>query len=172
MPSPLDSLCWFALRTRSRHEKKVRERLVGLGIQDLLPLVTRVSHWKDRKKKVTFPLFPGYCFARFLWKDRGVILTTPGVVAIVGSGSQPESIPDCEIDALQRLMDGPLAFDPHPFLHEGMTVEVTRGPLQGVHGMLVRKAGECRLVIAVHLIQQAAAVEIDADDVIPVPSAA
>ena len=60
---------WYAIRTRSRHEKLVRDRLVGFGVEQFLPTVVRLSQWKDRKKEVERPLFSGYCFARFLWKD-------------------------------------------------------------------------------------------------------
>lgn len=49
-----------------------------------------------------------------------------------------------------------------------MAVEVTRGPLEGIRGILLRKGKRHRGVIAVHLIQKAAAVEIDADAVVPV----
>ena len=161
------ALRWFALRTRSRHEKLVRDRLAAQGIEQLLPTVKKLSQWKDRKKEVEAPLFSGYCFARFAWPDRLAAQTISGVVEIVGGGDRPEPIPDEEIEALKILMASTLRYDAHPYLHEGMTVEVVRGPLQGVHGILLRKEKRHRLVIAVHLIQQAAAVEIDVSDVAP-----
>jgi len=158
---------WYALRTRSRHEKLVRDRLAGQGIEQLLPTVKRISQWKDRKKEIEVPLFSGYCFARFLWQDRSPVLKVSGVVEIVGGGNRPEPIPDEEIGALQALMTSVLPYDAHPYLREGMAVEVVRGPLQGVRGILLRKDKRHRLVIAVHLIRQAAAVEIDVNDVAP-----
>ncbi|PWT76728.1 MAG: hypothetical protein C5B60_03800 [Chloroflexi bacterium] len=96
------------------------------------------------------------------------VLKTVGVVDIVGSGQQPEPIPDEEIAAIQTLMTSVLPYDPHPYLHEGMMVEVIKGPLQGVRGILLRKEKRHRLVLGVRLIQQAAAVEIDIRDVISV----
>ena len=56
---------WYALRTRSRHEKIVRDQLASQGIEPLLPTVKRLSQWKDRKKEIEVPLFSGYCFVRF-----------------------------------------------------------------------------------------------------------
>ena len=56
---------WFAVWTRSRHEQAVREQLGNKRFDVFLPTITRWSRWKDRKKKVDWPLFPGYCFARF-----------------------------------------------------------------------------------------------------------
>ena len=159
---------WYALRTRSRHEKAVRDQLDKQGIEPLLPTVKRLSQWKDRKKEIEVPLFSGYCFVRFAQQDKLPVQKVSGVVEIVGSSGRPEPIPDAEIDALKMLMDSVLPYDPHPYLHEGMTVEVVRGPLQGVHGILLRKDKRHRLVIGVRLIQQAAAVEIDVRDVVAV----
>jgi transcription antitermination factor NusG len=167
MPEPNGALRWYALRTRSRHEKLVRDRLIGQGIEQLLPTVKRLSQWKDRRKKIEAPLFSGYCFARFLWDDRTVVLRVSGVVEIVGGGRRPEPIPDQEIDAIKTLMSSTLRYDSHPYLYEGMAVEVIRGPLEGVKGILLRKGKPYRLVISVNLIRQAAAVEIDAADVAP-----
>ena len=165
MPEQSQVTQWFALRTRSRHEKLVRDQLANQGIEPLLPTVKRLSQWKDRKKEVEVPLFSGYCFVRFSTEQKLPVLKTIGVVDIVGGGHRPEPIPDVEIAALQTLMTSVLPYDPHPYLHEGMMVEVIRGPLQGVHGILLRKEKRHRLVLGVRLIEQAAAVEIDGDDV-------
>ena len=159
---------WYALKTRSRHERLVRDRLAALGIEQLLPTVKRLSQWKDRKKEIDVPLFSGYCFGRFPWQERTPVLKVSGVVEIVGGGKRPEPIPDEEIAALKTLMASTLRYDTHPYLHEGMAVEVVRGPLEGVRGILLRKDKHHRLVIAVHLIQQAAAVEINATDIVPI----
>ena len=159
---------WYALRTRSRHEKIVRDQLANQGIEPLLPTVKRLSQWKDRKQEVEVPLFSGYCFVRFGSDQKLPVLKTVGVVEIVGGGKQPEPIPDEEITAIQTLMMSVLPYDPHPYLQEGMMVEVIRGPLQGVRGILLRKEKRHRLVLGVRLIQQAAAVEIDINDVIAV----
>ena len=159
---------WYAVRTRSRHEKLVRDQLDKQGIEPLLPTVKRLSQWQDRKKEVEVPLFSGYCFVRFSQQEKLPVQKVAGVVEIIGSGSRPEPIPDEEINALKTLMTSVLPYDPHPYLHEGMAVEVVRGPLQGVHGILLRKEKRHRLIIGVRLIQQAAAVEIDVRNVIPV----
>lgn len=167
MPEANELPRWYALRTRSRHEKQVRDRLARQGIEQLLPTLTRISQWKDRKKAIEVPLFSGYCFAQFMWQDRLSVREVPGVVQIIGSGNSPEPVPGEEIDALKKLMDSTLSYDAHPYLREGMAVEVIRGPLEGVRGVLLRKEKRYRLVISVHLIKQAAAVEIDAADVMP-----
>ena len=159
---------WYALRTRSRHEKIVRDQLANQGIEPLLPTVKRLSQWKDRKKEIEVPLFTGYCFVRFASEQKLPVLKTIGVVDIVGAGHCPEPIADDEIAAIRTLMTSVLPYDSHPYLHEGMMVEVIRGPLQGVRGILLRKEKRHRLVLGVRLIQQAASVEIDTRDILAI----
>lgn len=166
------SFSWFALQTRSRHEKLVHNDLQRQEIETFLPTIRRLSQWKDRKKTIDFPLFAGYCFARFsLYEKRLTILQSPGVVRIVGSHGYPEPIPDHEIQSLQILSKNRHPHETYPFLKEGMLAEIVRGPLQGVTGRLVRHARQCRLVLSISLIQQAVAVEVDAADVMPAAAA-
>ena len=168
MLEPQSQARWYALRTRSRYEKIVRDQLTSQGIDSLLPTVKRLSQWKDRKKEIEVPLFSGYCFVRFAEDHKLPVLKTIGVVHIVGAGHNPEPVADGEIAALRTLMASVLPYDSHLYLHEGMMVEVIRGLLQGVRGILLRKGKRHRLVLGVRLIQQAAAVEIDVNDVAPV----
>jgi len=159
---------WFVLRTRSRHEKKVAEELLNRRIEAFLPIYGRWSRWKDRRKLVDFPLFPGYCFVRVAPTERVRALNTPGVAGFVGFNGCAEPVPDAEIDAIRRLVATEIRYDPHPFLSEGMLVEVIRGPLAGVRGHVLRKDRSTKLVLAVTLIRQAAALEIHPADVVPV----
>ena len=158
---------WYAIWTRSRHEKYVRDQLASLGVEPLLPLVKRLSQWKDRKKQIEAPLFPGYCFARFAWEDSRTVLKASGVVRVIGGSGRPEPIPDHEIEAIQKLIGTDLPYDAYPYLREGMRVRFVRGPLEGVEGILVHKDKRRRVVISAHLIQQSAAVEVDLADVVP-----
>jgi transcription termination/antitermination protein NusG len=165
-PSP--NLQWFAIWTRSRHEQVVREQLERKRVEAFLPTMPRWSRWKDRKKKIDWPLFPGYCFARFDVDDALPVLKCTGVVNIVSFEGKPASIPEIELDSIRLLVGSELQYDPCPLIHEGMMVEVMHGPLRGVVGRLMRKdAQHARLVLSVDLIGQAVSVEVDAADVRP-----
>ena len=159
---------WFAIWTRSRHEQVVRQQLETKQIEAFLPTITRWSRWKDRKKKIDWPLFPGYCFARFDPSGTLPVLKCAGVVNIVSFEGKPAPIPEYEIDSIRLLVASELQFDPCPHVREGTMVEVTHGPLCGVVGRLMRKdAHRARLVLSVDLIGQAISVEVDAADVRP-----
>lgn len=158
---------WYAIWTRSRHEQVVREQLERKSVEAFLPTITRWSRWKDRKKKIDWPLFPGYCFARFDPTARLAILKCTGVVSIVSFDGELAPIPAQEIDSIRRLVETDLQYDPCPLIREGTMVEVMHGPLRGVVGRLVRKGSRARLVLSVDLIGQAVSVEVDAADVRP-----
>jgi transcriptional antiterminator NusG len=160
---------WFAIWTRSRHEKIVRDQLAKKTDVDVfLPTIGKWSRWKDRKKKIDWPLFPGYVFARFVPDERVGILKVDGVVQIISNNGILSAIPDEEIDSIRTLVDSELAYDPVPLIKEGDMVKVTSGPLKGVVGRLVQKKGvSARLVLSVDLIGQAVSVEVDAADVKP-----
>ena len=160
---------WFAIWTRSRHEKIVRDQLEKKpDVEVFLPTIGKWSRWKDRKKKIDWPLFPGYVFARFVADERVGILKVDGVVQIISNNGILSSIPDEEIDSILTLVESELAFDPVPLIKEGDMVKVTSGPLKGVVGRLITKKGaSARLVLSVDLIGQAVSVEVDAADVKP-----
>ena len=156
---------WYAVWTRSRHEQVVRDQLERKGLEAFLPTIPRWSRWKDRKKQIDWPLFPGYCFARFKAAERLPVLKCTGVVNIVSFDGDIIPIPEHEIEGIRRLVESDLQFDPCPLIREGMMVEVTHGPLKGVVGRLVRKGAHARLILSVDLIGQAVSVEVDAADV-------
>jgi transcription antitermination factor NusG len=161
-PAPLS---WYAVWTRSRAEKAVHDQLAAKSVEVFLPTVTRWSRWKDRRKKVDWPLFPGYCFARFDARDSLRVMTCNGVASIVSFDGKLAAVPDVEVESVRRLVTSGLQYDPCPFLKEGSRVEVVHGPLKGVVGLLVKKGPNARLVLSVDLISSAVSVTVDAADV-------
>ena len=135
MPADLaNGTAWYALRTRSRHEKRVRDLLATRGIEPFLPLVTRWRRWQDRRTQVAFPLFPGYCFARFSLRERLAVLTAVGVVQILGNHDGPLPVPEAEIESVRRLVTSTLPVDPHPYLREEDWWRSSSGPWPACRG--------------------------------------
>lgn len=164
-PIPDSGEPWYAIWTRSRAEKRVYDQLIRKDIETFLPTIRRVSRWKDRKKELDWPLFPGYCFARFDPESSLSVLKCTGVAQIIMFDGKPAPIAASEIDAIQRLVRTQYKFDPCPLLKEGDQVEVTHGPLKGVVGRLIRKGPQTRLMLSITMINRAVAVAFDAADV-------
>jgi transcription antitermination factor NusG len=171
-PAIETALPWWAVYTRHQHEKTAAEMMTTKGLEVFLPLYTSVRRWKDRRKLLSMPLFPGYVFVRGTPARRLQVLTTPGVHMILSQGDQAAMIPEEEIQAIRRTVEGNYRVEPHPFLKCGQRVRVKCGSLSGIEGILVRKKSVFRLVLSVQMLAQSVAVEIDAADVEPVATGA
>ncbi|MGA7521067.1 MAG: UpxY family transcription antiterminator [Acidobacteriaceae bacterium] len=159
---------WWALYTRHQHEKVVAEMLTAKGFEVFLPAYDSIRRWKDRRKVLSLPLFPCYVFVRGQPERRLQVVSTPGVHMLLTRGEQIAVVPEAEIGAIRRAVEGSFRVEPHPFLKVGERVRVTRGSLAGVEGILVRKKNLYRLVLSVDMLAQSVGVEVDASDVEPI----
>lgn len=161
--------CWFAVQVRPRYEFLAANTLRGKGFEEFLPTYKTKRKWSDRTKQVELPLFPGYVFCKFNSGIRAPIVTTSGVIRILGGNS---SIPDSEIEAIQAVVASRLPASPCTYLKIGTKVEVTAGPLMGIQGILTSYAGYYRLVLSVDLVRNSISVEVEYKDVVPVQECA
>ena len=156
---------WFAVYTKARHEKKTDRALAEKDVVTFLPLREVMSQWKDRKKKVLLPLFPGYLFVNIDPSDRYTVLNTNGVVRILGNNGVPVPVSPEEIEATKRLIETGIKYEPFPYSIVGREVELIRGPLEGVMGRILRTKGAYSLILSVHLIRRSVSVEVELNDV-------
>ena len=158
-----DQLSWFAIQTRPRYEKKVTAELQEKDIKVFLPLHSATHQWSDRRRVVDIPLFPGYVFVRIasFLNSRISVLRTNGVISFVGVRNTGIPIPDCEIEAVQAVLEGGFAFASYPYLRVGQRVCIRGGCLDGVSGVLEAVNGKQSLVISVNLIQRSIAMRIE-----------
>ena len=160
---------WYAVWTRSRHESRVCQHLDARGVTTFLPTCARLSRWSDRQKRISWPLFPGYCFARGEREDLHHVSRCPGVASVLSTAGAPAPVADEEIDALMRLVRTDLAYEPCIPRTPGLRVRVVRGPLAGVQGQLIRGQRDSQLLLAVDLLNSAARLTISEWDVEPAP---
>lgn len=156
---------WYACYTRARHEKQAAELLQQKQIESYLPLTPRISQWKDRKKRVEFPLFPSYVFGRFALADVHRVLSVPGISTIVRVNGQPTPVPDEDLENIRRftaaLAESGVTPKPAPFFAEGERVRVTGGAFSGVVGHVIELRGRGRILVGLEAIGQGLEIDID-----------
>jgi transcription antitermination factor NusG len=159
---------WFAVFTMPRHEKRVDRHLGLCGIENFLPLYRKRRQWKDGSKGlVELPFFPNYIFVRIGYGERVPVLRVPGVISIVGAGARSLPVPDSYIHSLREaLRRGKL--EPYPYLAVGTPVRIRSGVMAGMHGVLLRRKNNLRVVITLEMIMKSATVEVEAEDIEPV----
>src|SRR3954465_14129008 len=118
---------WYGIRTKFKFEKTTASCLTFKGYEAYLPCYRHKRRWSDRVAEIESPLFPGYVFCRFDVLKRLPILTTPGVVSVIGFGKEPLAIPDDEIAAIERILKSGVHAEPWPYLREGQRVLLDKG---------------------------------------------
>ena len=154
---------WYAIYTKHNHERKSADLLSRKGIEIFLPMYKSVRRWKDRKKSLSMPLFPGYVFLRTSLQDKKIeILSTAGVFFIVESAGHACPVPEQEILAIRAIEQSGASFEPHPFLKSGEFVRIRSGSLSGITGIYLKPRNKHRVVVSIELLRKAVAVEVDA----------
>jgi transcription antitermination factor NusG len=159
---------WYATFTLPQNEKSVVKQLDLRDVESFLPTYETVKVWKNRQRmKVVLPLFPTYLFVRISRRERGRVLQCPGVLQIVGNHREPIPLADSEVELLrsgfcrQRI-------EPYRDLVVGERVRIKSGMMQGARGTLVRRSSSLRFVLTIEMINQHAAIEVNAEDIEPV----
>lgn len=156
---------WFAVYTRVRHEKKVLRKIENKSIRTYLPLRRQLSQWKDRKKEIFTPLFPGYLFVKINPEIRTEVLKVPGVVRMLGANGELTPVPEYQIDGIKELLGSGLKYEISNNYVSGREVEVVKGPLAGTEGKIIQIRGNYKLILSVDIINRSVLVEVDIDQV-------
>jgi len=155
---------WIAFYTLSRREKDLMRKLEAAGIPFYAPLVKRRMRSSGGRTRLSYvPLFPGYVFSRVDDAGRRTALATNTVARWL-------PIPDrggfeADLRAIKRLIDADRPLTPEALLEPGQPVRVRSGPLAGIEGVIVKRRGEQRLVVAVRFLNQGASIELEDVDV-------
>jgi transcription antitermination factor NusG len=166
--TPVSERRWFATFTLPQNEKSVLKQLDMRNVESFLPTYDTIRIWRNRqRKKVTLPLFPTYLFVRISRAERGQVLRCPGVLQIVGNTKEPIPVADAEVEFLRSSVCR-RKVEPYRELVVGERVRIKSGVMQGLEGTLVRRSSSLRFVLTIQMINQHAAIEVDAEDMEPV----
>ncbi len=155
------SVGWWAVQVRPRYEVLVAASLRAKGYMEFLPMYRVKRQWSDRIKEIEIPLFTGYVFCR---SDRTVpwaIVSSPGVIRIVGTRKEIALINDQEIEAIRIVAASGRKVEPCDYTGIGDRVRITSGALAGVEGIVVAYKNQQRLVLSVNQIQSSISFEVD-----------
>jgi transcription antitermination factor NusG len=157
---------WYALRIRTRSEKLSCAVLEAKGYQVFFPTCARRCRQRDTEKEQQQALFPGYLFCRLMPNATGKMVTSPGVICVVGFGGQPVPVSDSEIESVRVLLTAGVAAQPWRYIPAGTQVQVRSGPLDGAQGLLLSGSNSRRLVVSITILQRSVAAVLSDDTLI------
>lgn len=137
----------------TNHEKRVTQHLATRSVEHYLPTYTEKSKWTDRTVTLNRPLFPGYVFIRLAPGNRLNVLTTPGVIHLLGKETDG-TIPSAEIERIQAAIAQGYGLKPHAKIAKGMRVRLKQGLFAGAEGEVTQVRGNCRVVLALSGVDQ------------------
>lgn len=160
----------YAVQVLYRRERVVAEMLEGYGYKPFLPVYKERHKWSDRVAQIELPLFPGYIFCPIDLDNKLPVLSTPGVLGIVGAGKLPIPVDSKELDALRTIVFGGVDVSPCQAL-PGQRVRIEGGPLHGLKGELVHTRGAARFVVSISLLNRSVSATFVGSRAIPIKDA-
>ena len=156
---------WYALWTQSHCEELVRDQLDAKGFHLFLPKIEVWSRRNGVRRRILTPMFHGYLFLHHVMDHLSYVEVRKarGLVRILGDRWDClATVPDIEVEAIQKVVNADLPALPHPYLREGQRVRITGGPLAGVEGILSQtNVNKGLLILSIDLFRRSVAVEID-----------
>lgn len=152
----------------ANHEKRVTQHLQSRCVEHYLPTYSEKSKWTDRTVTLQRPLFPGYVFIRIEGGNRLNVLSTPGVIHLLGTGNAGV-IPGVEIERIRTALSQGYRLQPHPTVIKGMRVRMKRGVFEGIEGRVSQVRDKCRVVLALSGVDQSFSLAAELDDIEPLP---
>jgi len=157
-------LQWRALHVIANHEKKVTRHLSLRSLEYYLPLYSERSRWSDRTVTIERPLFPGYVFVRFPPESRLSVVSTPGVLKLLGNKGA-EIVACAEIDRIRGALAAGHVLRPHPGISAGTRVRVCRGIFEGVEGTVSELRRSCTVIIGLSGVERYFSLEANLSDI-------
>lgn len=153
---------WYAIYTKPRWEKKIKEDLENKNIEVFLPLKKELKQWSDRKKWVYNPLFSSYVFVKIDYVYRYDVLQTDGVLKFVSFADKVDPVQEKEIELIKLLLDSNYILEANQECFKaGTDVEIIMGSLKGLQGKVIKEKNKTKVVIHIHCIKYNLSLEID-----------
>lgn len=156
----VDERPWFVLQVLTNQEKKVAKHLSLRSLEHYLPLYSERSRWSDRVVNLERPLFGGYVFTRFMPQSRLAVISTPGVLRLLGDAER-DTVPAREIERIREGLACGDLLRPHGGVAVGSRVRVTRGAFQGAEGIVTDLRKTCKVVLSLSATRQCFSLEVD-----------
>lgn len=160
---------WYAVQSRAHEENRAESNLARQGFETWLPRYWKKRRHAGRAESVLRPLFPRYLFVSLdldaeRWRK---ILSTYGVMNLVGTSDGPTLIPDGIIEALKARADDDGAFTlAHARrLRKGDAVHITGGAMEALSGVFEEIDDRQRVVVLLQLLGREVRVSVPPDDV-------
>ncbi|HMV43206.1 MAG TPA: UpxY family transcription antiterminator [Leptospiraceae bacterium] len=161
---------WYAVYTKPRAEKKLKESLEKKSIENYLPLLAEKKKWSDRYKIISSPLFASYLFVKIDFKqDSTKVLREPSSVHFVYHNGKPATIEEDTIGMIRTFLEeypDKIKVEQAEKLKKGNILEMKNGPFKGKKVTVQKIKNEYYVVVKLPMLNQTVLMEVKKEDLV------
>lgn len=161
----IENIKWYVLYTKPNQEKKAKEQLDKIEIENYLAVVTKTRRWSDRLKKVDEVLIKSYIFIKGDEKTRLTALELPSIVRCLYDRGRPAIVPDWQIQNLKNFLNRVGTAFVHNNSIVGRKVVIKEGPFAGIIGTIQKTLNGNLLSVSLDFINRSVTTIIPDDEV-------
>src|SRR5687767_4277716 len=160
--SEMTDHAWHVIRTKTKCEKFVRDRLKIMGMEAFVPLRKRTARYNRKVKIYELPLITCYTFVRMDRTRRNEILALPYVQGMLKIAGKDCVVSDREIEWLQKISGMNMEVKTEPLsMCEGDRVILAYGQLAGMEGIILSHKSKREVVVALESIGMQMVIQVD-----------
>lgn len=162
---------WYVVQTKPRQESVAMENLQRQGYYCYCPMTEVERRQRGRWVCIREPLFPRYIFIQ-LEEGRdnfSPVRSTFGVAKLVSFGNEPATISETLVSAIREQENAmQKKNNTADIWSPGTRLQITEGPLAGVHAIFQEKNGTDRVVVLLSLLGKEIRTSIERNNLVPV----
>lgn len=153
---------WLALKTKTKCEKFIRDRILSMGMEAFVPLHRRTARYQRKVKVYELPLITCYTFVRLDPDRRNQILALPYVQGILRMDGRDCQISDREIHWLQKVSGTELEIQTETMsMVSGDKVMLAYGQLAGMEGTVLSRRSKHEMIVALESLGLQMVIQVD-----------
>ncbi len=160
--SALEVNPWLVVKTKTKCEKFVRDKLQALGMDAFVPITKRTARYNRKVKVYELPLITCYAFVRLDKERRNQVLALPYVQGMLRLNGKDCHVSDREIEWLQKVSGTDLDIKAEILsMQQGDHVMLAYGQLAGMEGIIIAQRSKHEVVVALESLGMQMVIQVD-----------
>lgn len=153
---------WLVVKTKTKCEKFVRDRILAMGIDAFVPLQKRTAKYNRKVKVYELPLITCYTFVRLDRERRNQVLALPYVQGILRMNGKDCHVSDQEMLWLHKVsgIDQEVKTEVLS-MQQGDQVMIAYGQLAGMEGKIISRRSKHEVIVALESLGMQMVIQVD-----------
>jgi transcription antitermination factor NusG len=159
---------WLVVKTKTKCEKFVRDKLLTMGMEAFVPLKRRTAVYNRKVKVYDLPLITCYTFVRLDKSRRNQVLALPYVQGILRMNGKDCLVSDQEMHWLHKVSGIEQEVTTETLsMQQGDQVMIAYGQLAGMEGKIVSRRSKHEVVVALESLGLQMVLQVDPAMLVP-----